>query len=311
MNKTIRVAITSERINNRSYELTAKTFLDLTLFELCTPIVYGSKKDAEAVFKSLETQPNWTSVRQAEEAQDGRLNIIDTPADSAYARALDDCLQQRVEVMVVLGTAPQDMGPQILVTDDLRIFVPNEPLSNENVEAQAKVFKSILRRDFMLSAPRIALLQPAAPEGEALPVPPEGWNEVASLFGPYNAEQFDEANQYSLFDGILPTSRDQAKVLFAEKDDAQGATLITGQPFVVTASSLGNKSALTQNADDPTVGQPLRNAIYLALDVFRRRINYDRPYKNPLPKLYHEKKDESEKVRFTIPKAKTEKQKEE
>ena len=45
--------------------------------------------------------------------------------------------------------------------------------------------------------------------------------------------------------------------------------------------------------------------------MFRRRINYDRPYKNPLPKLYHEKKDESEKVRFTIPKAKTEKQKEE
>ena len=88
MNKTIRVAITSERINNRSYELTAKTFLDLTLFELCTPIVYGSKKDAEAVFKSLETQPNWTSVRQAEEAQDGRLNIIDTPADTARQRII-------------------------------------------------------------------------------------------------------------------------------------------------------------------------------------------------------------------------------
>ena len=54
MNKTIRVAITSERINNRSYELTAKTFLDLTLFELCTPIVYGSKKDAEAFIEGFK-----------------------------------------------------------------------------------------------------------------------------------------------------------------------------------------------------------------------------------------------------------------
>ena len=36
----------------------------------------------------------------------------------------------------------------------------------------------------------------------------------------------------------------------------------------------------------------------------RNRSTYDEPMTNPLPKLYHEKRDDSEKVRFTIPKAK-------
>ena len=47
-----------------------------------------------------------------------------------------------------------------------------------------------------------------------------------------------------------------------------------------------------------------RNAIYLALDVFRNRIEYDEPFNNPLKKLYHEKRDDSEKARFSINKFK-------
>lgn len=35
---------------------------------------------------------------------------------------------------------------------------------------------------------------------------------------------------------------------------------------------------------------------------FRHRAEYDEPMENPLPKLYHERRDESEKVRFAIPK---------
>ena len=54
----------------------------------------------------------------------------------------------------------------------------------------------------------------------------------------------------------------------------------------------------------------MRHAVYLAIDIFRNRQNYDEPLKNPLKKLYHEKRDESEKVRFNIPKAKDSAEKE-
>jgi 4-hydroxythreonine-4-phosphate dehydrogenase len=51
----------------------------------------------------------------------------------------------------------------------------------------------------------------------------------------------------------------------------------------------------------------MRHAIYLAVDVVRNRRQYDEPLKNPLPKLYKEKRDDSEKVRFAVPKPKDQK----
>ena len=42
--------------------------------------------------------------------------------------------------------------------------------------------------------------------------------------------------------------------------------------------------------------------IYLAIDAFRARHDFDEPYANPLPKIYKERKDDSEKARFAIPK---------
>jgi 4-hydroxythreonine-4-phosphate dehydrogenase len=44
--------------------------------------------------------------------------------------------------------------------------------------------------------------------------------------------------------------------------------------------------------------------------VFRNRQNYDEPLANPLPKLYKEKRDDSEKVRFAVPKPKEQQKKE-
>ena len=45
----------------------------------------------------------------------------------------------------------------------------------------------------------------------------------------------------------------------------------------------------------------MRHAIFEAIDIYRNRMNYDAPTGNPLPKLYHERRDDSEKVRFNIP----------
>ena len=51
---------------------------------------------------------------------------------------------------------------------------------------------------------------------------------------------------------------------------------------------------------------PMRHAIFLAIDIFRHRKEYDEPMGNPLAKLYKERRDDSEKVRFAVPKRKEE-----
>lgn len=77
-------------------------------------------------------------------------------------------------------------------------------------------------------------------------------------------------------------------------------SILTGLPIIATApfSGPGFDMAGKGVADE----NDLRQAIYLAIDTYRNRISYDEPLANPLKKLYHEKRDESEKVRFAIPK---------
>ena len=45
-NKLIRVAITHGDTNGIGYEVILKTFEDPAMFEICTPIIYGSPKVA-------------------------------------------------------------------------------------------------------------------------------------------------------------------------------------------------------------------------------------------------------------------------
>jgi 4-hydroxythreonine-4-phosphate dehydrogenase len=79
-----------------------------------------------------------------------------------------------------------------------------------------------------------------------------------------------------------------------------GVNYTAGLPIVRTSPAHGTAYDIAGQgvADENS----FRQAIYTALDIWRNRQNYDEPLKNPLKKLYHEKRDESEKVRFNIPK---------
>ena len=77
--KKIKVAITHGDINGVGYEVILKTFGDSRMFDLCTPIVYGSTKVASYHKKLLTSMPQemqFTSVRDAAEAQDRKFNFI-------------------------------------------------------------------------------------------------------------------------------------------------------------------------------------------------------------------------------------------
>lgn len=74
--KMIRVAITQGDTNGVGYEVILKTFADPAMLELCTPIIYGSPKIAAYHRKALNLETNFSIINKAEEARDGRLNIL-------------------------------------------------------------------------------------------------------------------------------------------------------------------------------------------------------------------------------------------
>ena len=74
--KMIRVAITQGDTNGVGYEVILKTFADPAMLELCTPIIYGSPKIAAYHRKALNLETNFSIINRAEEARNGRVNLL-------------------------------------------------------------------------------------------------------------------------------------------------------------------------------------------------------------------------------------------
>ena len=91
--RKIRVAITHGDTNGIGYELIFKAFAEPQMFDLCIPIIYGSPKIAAYHRKALDIQANFSIINNAEEACEGRINML-------------ACFDE--EVKVDMGTGTED-----------------------------------------------------------------------------------------------------------------------------------------------------------------------------------------------------------
>lgn len=213
-------------------------------------------------------------------------------------------------------------GLSILVGDTLRIASVTEKLPLKEVAAQitaekivekATLFQQTIKRDFNISNPRIAVLALNPKNNEEtscgneekeiiIPAIDELAGKGVQAFGPYPADDFFGNGDFREFDGVLAMYHDQATAPFKSINDGRGVIYTAGMPVIRTSADItpGYEIAGTNTADESA----FRNAVYLAIDTFRYRSSYDEACENPLPKLFHEKRDDSEKVRFAIPKKK-------
>lgn len=200
-----------------------------------------------------------------------------------------------------------------LVTTHLPIRNVAEAITQEAIVEKASIFNLSLKRDFRISSPRIAVLSLNPHAGDngllgneekdiIIPAIEELEKKGIQAFGPFPADGFFGTAAYSHFDGVLAMYHDQGLAPFKTIALDNGVNFTAGLPIVRTSPDHGTAYDIAGQgkADENS----FRQAIYTAIDVFRNRQFYDEPMQNPLPKLYHEKRDDSEKVRFAIPKAK-------
>lgn len=200
-----------------------------------------------------------------------------------------------------------------LVTTHLPIKDVAQAITKEAIVEKTRIFHESLKRDLRIANPRIAVLalNPHAgdngllgtEEQEAI-IPAIEELEATGIqaFGPYPADGFFGSGMYSRFDGIMAMYHDQGLAPFKALAIEDGVNFTAGLPIVRTSPDHGTAYDIAGKgvADESS----LRHAIYTAIDIYRNRISYDEPMGNPLPKLYHEKRDESEKTRFSIPRPK-------
>ena len=178
--KKIRVAITHGDTNGIGYEVILKAFEDPTMLELCTPIIYGSPKVATYYRKALDMQMQFNTIEQAEQARDGRLNLLtvfdeqsEDAARKAIERAMADIDAGLVDVLVTAPAAGNNAlsrdprALSMLVNDDLRIALVtknvaikdvSEAITKQIIVEKATTLHTCLKRDLRISNPRIAVL---------------------------------------------------------------------------------------------------------------------------------------------------------
>ena len=200
-----------------------------------------------------------------------------------------------------------DKSLMILVKDSLRIALVTghipladvaKSLTKEKIVDAAIRFNRSLKRDFRIEKPRIAVLSLNPHAGEngllgseendiIIPALDELQEKKVLCFGPYPTDGFFGSGNFTHFDGILAMYHDQGLAPFktlAMEDGVNftaGLSIIRTSPAHGTAYSIAGKNQASEES--------FRQAIYMAVDTFVNRNEFDQIHANPLKKLYFEK----------------------
>jgi 4-hydroxythreonine-4-phosphate dehydrogenase len=105
------LGITHGDINGISYEVIIKSLSDNRLFELCTPVVYGSPKVAAYHRKALNLENfSFNTIRSVEEAQARKANIINCIDDAARVELGKSTTYAGESSLRALEAATRDMA---------------------------------------------------------------------------------------------------------------------------------------------------------------------------------------------------------
>ena len=194
-----------------------------------------------------------------------------------------------------------------LVTTHLPIKEVSANLTQAKIEKKIDIFNTSLKSDFTISIPRIAVLSLNPHCGDDGLIGSEEKDIIkpaidsmrkrgVQCFGPYPADGFFGAGVYSSFDGILAMYHDQGLTAFKTLSADDGVNFTAGLPIVRTspdhgvAYDIAGKGEANENS--------FRQAIYVALDVWRNRQIDKEAYANPLKIIPRDKgrKDGREQI---------------
>ncbi|HLS11210.1 MAG TPA: 4-hydroxythreonine-4-phosphate dehydrogenase PdxA [Flavobacteriaceae bacterium] len=179
-----------------------------------------------------------------------------------------------------------------LLTDHVPISEVTSHITPELIRNKVKLMADSLLQDFGIRKPKIAVLGLNPHSGDRgvigkedeeviLPTLESIRHEEGTLvFGPYAADSFFGSDTYSQFDGILACYHDQGLVAFKTMSFGKGVNFTAGLNRVRTSPDHGTAYDIAgkgiANADS------FLQAIFLAIDVYRKREEYKSISENPL-----------------------------
>ena len=230
------------------------------------------------------------------------------PEQEALHDALEDQKKGIIQGIVCL---PMQVSPKKAVAHatgidntEISLFKVNgksrmmslKKLTPEDIKKTVNTTANILKRDLSIQNPRIAVLayndtistdENSEEMSVIAPTISELVKEGIQAFGPLDGKSFYDGNDYMSYDAVLETREGQVTEIFNALTDEGAVTILAGAntPPVTSAEA-----------------EDILSAMYIVTDIIRNRENYDKPFANPLQKLYHERKEGNDKTRFTVKK---------
>jgi 4-hydroxythreonine-4-phosphate dehydrogenase (EC 1.1.1.262) len=177
----------------------------------------------------------------------------------------------------------------ILMKDDFRVALVTghipvsdiaKSITKEKIIEKIEIFNKSLKQDFRIDSPRIAVLALNPHAGDngligkeeeeiIIPAIKEMSEKGIQCFGPYPADGFMGAGNFTHFDGILAMYHDQGLAPFKSIAMDEGVNYTAGLPVIRTSPAHG--TAYDIAGQGLASEDSFRQAIYVAIDVFRNR----------------------------------------
>ncbi len=182
-----------------------------------------------------------------------------------------------------------------VVTTHLPLSEVSKHITKENILSKLRIIARTLQQDFTIPRPRIAVfgLNPHAGDNGLLgkeendiilPAIVQAKKEGIIALGPFPADGFFGSEDYRKYDAILAMYHDQGLIPFKLTSFEHGVNYTAGLPVIRTSPAHGTTYAIA--GEDKASPESFRQAMFLAIDVFKNRIQYQEISKNPL-KSYH------------------------
>lgn len=267
-----------------------------------------SKESGKAAFDALE--------KAMAEYKEGMFDVLVTApihkqmiqsenfAFPGHTEYIEQCMGESAKALMILANETLRVA---LVTGHIPVAKIASTITQELIQEKLSIFNASLKSDFGIGAPRIAVLalNPHAGDGGVIGTEEEtiitpaikAMREQGVLcYGPFPADGFMGNGTFSRFDGVLAMYHDQGLTPFKVLAMANGVNFTAGLPIVRTSPDHG--TAFDIAGKNEATADSFRQALYMAMDIYRNRKRDDEAHRNPLRKLYFEKRDDSDKLKL-------------
>lgn len=188
----------------------------------------------------------------------------------------------------------------LMVHDDLRVglltdHVPvNEVAKHLNeklISSKIKTIIQTLKQDFEIEKPKVAVLglNPHSGDNGVIgqeeekiikPALKKLFEAGNMVFGPFSADGFFGSAQYEKYDAVIATFHDQGLIPFKTLSFGNGVNYTAGLNKIRTSPDHGTAYEIAGKG--VANHESFKEAVYLAIDIFKKRNDYQELIKNPL-----------------------------